>query len=72
MLSSLMSTWGWNSKKSSPFEAASRLLVWSQNQPGKLADELRKILHKELYAQLEQEQAAATPLMQAWARSAEK
>jgi hypothetical protein len=52
----------------SPFEAASRLLVWSQNNPGELAEELRTILHAELYAQLDQELAASEPIMEAFGR----
>jgi hypothetical protein len=52
----------------SPFEVASRLLVWSQNNPGDLADELRRVLHPVLFAQLERESKAAEPIMSALAR----
>lgn len=50
-------------QETSPFEAASRLLVWSQNNPGTLADELRGILHPVLFAQMERELEAAEPIM---------
>lgn len=52
----------------SPFEAASQLLVWGQNNPGDLADELRRVLHPVLFAQLECELKAAEPIMSALAR----
>ena len=59
-----------NSSRNGPrcFEAASRLLVWSQNNPGELAEELRTILRAELYAQLDQELAASEPIMEAFGR----
>lgn len=52
----------------SPFEAASKMLVWGQNHPGKIATEIRKALHPELYAQLNEEIAASEPMMGAFAR----
>ena len=52
----------------SPFEAASSLLVWSQNNPGALANELRGILHPVLFAQMERESEAAEPIMGALQR----
>ncbi|MDP6375155.1 MAG: hypothetical protein QGH42_02725 [Kiritimatiellia bacterium] len=52
----------------SPFEVASRLLVWGQNNPGDLADELRRVLHPVLYRQMESELEAAGPIMSAFER----
>ena len=52
----------------SPFEAASRLLVWGQNNPGELANEVREALHPVLFAQLQQEMEAAAPIMEALGR----
>ena len=52
----------------SPFEVASRLLVWGQNNPGGLADALRRVLHPVLFAQMESELNAAEPIMAAFAR----
>jgi len=52
----------------SPFEAASRLLVWGQNNPGALATEIQRVLRAELYVQLDQEIAAAEPIKGAFFR----
>ena len=52
----------------SPFEAASMLLVWAQNNPGDLAEKIREILHPVLYAQMHSELAAAEPIMAALER----
>lgn len=52
----------------SPFEAASRLLVWAQNNPGDLAREIQKVLRSELYSQLEEELEASAPIMEAFHR----
>lgn len=52
----------------SPFEIASRLLVWGQNNPGDLAQEMQKALRGELYSQLEEELSAAAPIMGAFER----
>jgi hypothetical protein len=47
----------------SPFERASRALVWAQRNPGRRADEVRAILHPVLIDQLERETTAAAPLL---------
>lgn len=52
----------------SPFEAASQLLVWGQNNPGELAVEIQQVLRAELYAQLDEEIAAAVPIKGAFFR----
>ncbi len=52
--------------RSSPFEAASQLLVWGQDNPGDLANELQKVLRAELYSQLDIELAASMPIMGAF------
>ena len=53
---------------SSPFEAASQLLVWGQNNPGEVASELQKALRAELFTQLDRELAASEPIMGAFQR----
>ncbi|MBT4162418.1 MAG: hypothetical protein HOC70_05310 [Gammaproteobacteria bacterium] len=52
----------------SPFEAASAVLIWVQNNPGTLADDLQQVLHAELFAQLDEELKAAMPIMGAFQR----
>jgi hypothetical protein len=54
--------------EASPFVAASRLLVWGQNNPGALATEIQRVLRSELYAQLDQEITAAEPIKGAFFR----
>jgi hypothetical protein len=53
----------------SPFEMASRLLVWSQEHPGADADTVRSALHPVLTAQLDRESATALPLVIALAQA---
>jgi hypothetical protein len=53
----------------SPFEAASRLLVASQDHPGPVADGVRGVLHPVLNAQLDAELARTTGLFLAFARN---
>jgi hypothetical protein len=53
--------------ETSPFEAASKLLVWGQNNPGPLAREVQKVLHDELFAQLDEEVKASDPMKGAFA-----
>jgi hypothetical protein len=55
--------------ESSPFEAASKLLVAGQNEPGDTSDRIREQLHPLLYAQLDDEMAAAMPLFIAFAKN---
>jgi hypothetical protein len=50
----------------SPFEAASRLLVAGQRSPGPLTDEMRAGLRPLLLRQLDEEFAAALPLLLAF------
>lgn len=47
----------------SPFEAASRLLVWAQEHPGPDADTIRSTLHPVLTGQLDREATASLPLV---------
>jgi hypothetical protein len=54
---------------SSPFEAASRLLVAGQRSPGTLADEVRAGLRPLLLRQLDEEFAAGLPLLVAFAQN---
>lgn len=54
---------------SSPFEAASRLLVACQNHPGGVADDVRAILHPILRSQLDTEFARTLGLFSAFARN---
>jgi hypothetical protein len=49
----------------SPFERASRALVWSQQNPGPVGDHVRAVLHPVLIAQTEEETAAAAPILAA-------
>ena len=51
----------------SPFDAASKLLVWGQNNPGPLASEVQKVLHDELFRQLDEEVKASDPMKGAFA-----
>jgi hypothetical protein len=53
----------------SPFEAASRLLVAGQRSSGPLADQVRAGLHPLLLRQLDEEFAAALPLLVAFAKN---
>jgi hypothetical protein len=53
----------------SPFEAASRLLVAGQRSPGPIADELRAGLRPLLLRQLDEEFAAALPLLVAFVQN---
>jgi len=53
----------------SPFEAASRLLVASQDHPGPVADGVRGILHPVLNGQLDAEFARTIGLFGAFARN---
>lgn len=53
----------------SPFEAASRMLVASQNEPGELADRVRATLHPVLHRQLDAEMARSMGLFSAFARN---
>ena len=53
-------------QEASPFEAATRLLVWGQNNPGALALVLQHALRRELHAQLEEELKASAPIMGAF------
>lgn len=55
-------------REASPFEAASKMLVWGQNHPGSVAKEIQKTLRPELYAQLDEEIKAASPMMGAFVR----
>lgn len=48
----------------SPFEAATRLLVWGQRNACPLAERIRAVLHPVLFAQIDTELAASAPLMQ--------
>ena len=50
----------------SPFEAASNLLVWGQNNPGELANAMQKVLRAELNSQLDTELGASVPIMGAF------
>lgn len=50
-------------QQDSPFEAASRLLVWSQNRPGPLADRIQSTLRPVLLDQMHREMDAAEPIM---------
>lgn len=50
----------------SPFEAASALLVWAEEHPGAQAEAVRAALYPVLYRQMEQEAAAALPMMEAF------
>ena len=51
----------------SAFEAASKLLVWVQNNPGPLAAEVQKVLHDELFRQMDEEVKASDPMKGAFA-----
>lgn len=51
----------------SAFEAASKLLVWVQNNPGPLAAEVQKVLHDELFRQMDEEVKASDPMKDAFA-----
>ena len=51
----------------SPFDAASKLLIWVQNNPGPLASEIQKVLHDELFRQLDEEVKASDPMKGAFA-----
>jgi hypothetical protein len=53
----------------SPFEAASKLLVASQNHPGPVADGVRGVLHPVLRGQLDAELARTMVLFIAFARN---
>jgi hypothetical protein len=53
----------------SPFEAASKLLVASQNDPGPVADGVRGVLHPVLRGQLDAEFARTMGLFVAFARN---
>lgn len=53
----------------SPWEAASALLVASQNEGGELGEQVRAALHPVLYGQLDREMAAAMPLFIAFAKN---
>jgi hypothetical protein len=55
--------------ESSPFEAASRLLVAGRRNPGPVADEVRAGLHPLLLRQLDEEFAAGLPLLVAFAQN---
>jgi hypothetical protein len=55
--------------ESSPFAAASALLVVAQNEPGPLAERVRGELHPLLHEQLDAEMAAGMPLFGAFARN---
>ncbi|MCC6382358.1 MAG: hypothetical protein IT304_07600 [Dehalococcoidia bacterium] len=50
----------------SPFEVASAMLVWAEEHPGAQAEAVRAALYPVLYRQMEQEAAAATPMMEAF------
>lgn len=54
--------------EASPFAAASRLLVWGQDNPGPLAADIQRVLRTELYAQLDEEIVAAEPIKGAFFR----
>ncbi len=47
----------------SPFERATRALVWAQENPGEDGDRVRAVLHPVLVAQMDEEAAAAAPLL---------
>ena len=53
----------------SPFEAASRLLVAGQQQPGPTSDRVREALRPLLLRQLDEEFAAAVPMLAAFAKN---
>jgi hypothetical protein len=55
--------------EASPFEAASRLLIASQNEPGALADAVKATLHPILYSQLDAEMTRSIGMFLAFARN---
>ena len=54
------------SEDSSPYEAATKALVYAQANPGPVADEVSQVLQPVLMAQLEAELAATSPFMEGW------
>ncbi len=61
--------WGEALAAESPFEAASRLLVTSQNLGGEVSQRVRATLHPVLYAQLDAEFGRTLGLFGAFARN---
>jgi len=52
---------------SSPFEVATRLLVFGQGNPGPVGEQVRAALHPLLFGQLDDELTAAAPLLENFA-----
>jgi hypothetical protein len=63
------SEWAEALAENSPFEAASRLLVASQNAGGEVAERVRATLHPVLHAQLDAEMGRSLGLFAAFARN---
>ena len=51
------------SQGESPYEVASRLLIWGQRNPGDRANQIKEVLHPVLMRQLDEELTASMPLM---------
>ena len=54
------------SENSSPYQTATKALVYAQANPGPIADEISQVLQPVLMGQLEVELAATTPFMEGW------